>query len=163
MTRSVLFASILLGTVSLAYGYVSAENTVLGAIILVLGIVWMYIQWRGSYRFSAAGMTLGMLASAGGLFVGAGSIWMFAGVTFSLIAWDLTDFINRLKSVSEISDVPSMERRHFSRLGILVVGATFLYAITVTVHMQIGLWWLILLALVIALGLVQLIWLFNPK
>ena len=158
MTRIASFISILLSAGFLAFGFTNAGFVPLGVFILVVGVVWIYAQWREYEWSSMPGMGLAVVAAASGIMMGVTPGWMFAGVLCSLLAWDLAGYKNRLKLASVENDIPSMERRHFSRLGILAVAAIAVFLLVSFIHLQIGLWWLILLAFVVALGMVQLLW-----
>ena len=163
MTRFAVFATIALGAASFAFGYASARLMFLGLIAIILGAVWMYGQWRGSQRFSRVGLGVAVSAGAIGVVLGVNSGWLFAGVSFSLFAWDLMEFHNRMKFTSDEDDVPALERKHLLRLGILAAAEIILFVMTVFIHLRLGLWWLIFLAFVTALGLTQLIWRFHAR
>ncbi|MEW6406098.1 MAG: hypothetical protein AB1649_30305 [Chloroflexota bacterium] len=162
MTRFALFASIALSAGSFALGYAGAGFVFLSVMAILFGTIWMYVQWRDLSWFSMAGLGLAVFAGAIGVFLGANSAWMYAGVSFSLFAWDLMEFRNRLKLASNESDVPAMERKHLLRLGVLSAAGTILFVLAVFAHLKLGLWALIFLAFITALGLAQLIWRLRP-
>lgn len=158
MTRIASFISILLSVGFLAFGFANAGFVPLGVFILVVGVMWIYAQWREYEWSSMAGMGLAVVVAASGIMMGGTPGWMFAGVLCSLLAWDLAGYKNRLRFASKENDISAMEKKHLSRLGILVVVAAAIFLLVSFIHLQIGLWWLILLAFVTALGLVQLLW-----
>jgi hypothetical protein len=158
VTRLALFVSIALAAGSLALGYAAAGQMFAATLAVVFGLTWIYAQWRGLPWFSMAGLGLAVFAGAAGIFLGADSAWMFSGVSFSLIAWDLIEFHDRLKLASSETDVPVMGRKHLLQLGLLAAAGSGLFLVTVVVHLKLGLWPLIFLALVTALGLAQVVW-----
>lgn len=163
MTRAALFASIVLGVTALALGYVRAGWIALCLLILAFGMIWLYAQWRGYGWFSMTGLALAVFTAASGLMAGINSGWMFAGVLFSLFAWDLSEFRNRLRFASVDSNVPGMEKQHLLRLGILAIAGIVLVWLITFVHLQFSFGWLVFLALVTAVGLTQLVSWFRQR
>ena len=163
MTSAALFASIALGSGSLALGYARDGWGVPPLLILFLGAVWLFAQWRGRWHFSAMGLALAVFAAAVGLVLGFNTGWMFAGVLFSLAAWDLAGFRDRMQFASAGNDMPGMERRHLLRLGLLSVVGIILASLPVFVRWRFNFEWLILLALLAALGLSQLVLWFRQR
>jgi hypothetical protein len=161
MTRVALFTSIALGIGSLAIGY--AGSGWFALLILAFGIIWFYTEQRGWAWFSMIGLTLAVFIAMVGVQLEFNSGWMFAGVLFSLFAWDLVEFRNRLQFASIGNNVPGMEKRHLLRLGILAIVATILLLLIIFVRLQFSFGWLIFLAIVTALGLTQLVSQFSSK
>jgi len=111
------------------------------------------VEWS-----SMAGLIGAGLIGSGGILLGSHSVWMLAGILFSLLAWDLTGFQTRLSFASTVSDANLLERKHLQHLGSLIAITIVLYMITVFVQVELGLWWLILLAFAMTFGLIQLLW-----
>ena len=156
MTRTVLFASLALGVVSLTVGYALSDWSGLWPWMLLLGGMWVLSHWRGWHWFPTLGLAFAVLAAAVGVWFGVGFGWMFAAVLFSLAAWDLSGFEGRAQFASA-EDLPGMEKRHILRLGLLSAGGTSLVFLALNIHGQFGLGWLALLAFMAASGLAQLI------
>lgn len=161
MTRVALFASIALGIGSLTIGY--AGSGWIALLILAFGVIWLYSEWRGWEWLSMTGLALSVFIAMVGILLEFNSGWMFAGVLFSLFAWDLIEFRNRLRFASADSDVPGMEKRRFFRLGILAIAAAILVLLITFIHLQFSFGWLVFLALVAAIGLTQLVSQFRQK
>ena len=157
MTRAALFASIVLGIGSLALGYARGGQLGLSMFILALGAIWFFAQWHNWQWSPLIGLALAVFSAAVGLMLGINYGWMFAGTLFSLLAWDLAEFGDRLRLVSTRKDAGVMEKRHFIRLGFLAAAGIILVSLTMSVHWQFSFGWLVLLALAAALGLTQLV------
>lgn len=159
MTRRALFASIGLGVGSFALGFANAGLWFLCAVSLIFGVIWFYAQWRSFNWFSMAGLVLAVMIGASGIWFGVNTGWMFAGVLFSLFAWDLIEFQERLKLVFVKSDAPALEARHLSRLGMLGAGALLVFLMTIVLdQLRINVCGVNLLVLVFVFGLARLTW-----
>jgi hypothetical protein len=82
---------------------------------------------------------------------------MIAGALGGLLAWDLSDFMRRLKFVHITDDKRGLERRHLTRVTIVALGGMLLATIAILVRLEFTLEWMMLLALVGALGVTQLV------
>jgi hypothetical protein len=151
-----LFSCIALSAGSLAIGFFFNDLMFLAGLSLAFGAVWAYTQRRDWNRLSMIWLGLAVFAGVCGIIVEANAGWMLSGVTFSLLAWDLTEFQKRLGLVYVKSDAASMEKRHISRLGILVAATAGFFLLTIFIQLKISLALVILLAFVLALGLAQL-------
>lgn len=158
MTRLAILVCIGMGTAGLSFGFANIEYLLPGILILILGVAWIYAQWTGVEWSSMAGLIGAGLIGSGGILLGSHSVWMLAGILFSLLAWDLTGFQTRLSFASTVSDANLLERKHLQHLGSLIAITIVLYMITVFVQIELGLWWLILLAFAMTFGLIQLLW-----
>ena len=158
MTRLVILVSIGIGATALSWGFAEIDYLFATILILLLGAGWIYAQWSGVQWSSMTGLVGAGIFGGGGILLGANSAWMLAGVLFSLFAWDLIAFQTHLSFASSTEDAKRMERKHLLFLGMLAVFTLTLYLATVFIHLQLGLWWLILLAFVMTFGLVQLLW-----
>jgi hypothetical protein len=156
LTSFVLYASITLGTGSLAIGYSRSDWSYLFPWILVFGAAWIIAQWRGWKWSPNIGLVLTVLVAAFGLTLEINSAWMVAGVLFSLIAWDLSEFRERTQFAA-VEDVPGMEKRHLARLGVLAAVGTVLASLPMLFHLKFGFGWLVFLVFVAALAFAQLV------
>ena len=131
MTRIFTYASITACTFALAYGFTAEEYTTPAVIIGLLGISWIVATLRGFLRVHGFAFALFISLSVVGIWAGI-SVWLsLAGVIFSLIAWDLATFGQRLGMTDSRDDSRKMERAHFSRLA-LVVGISLLGYVVAT-------------------------------
>jgi hypothetical protein len=120
MTRNAIYTSIFASTTALVIGLVMQEYIIPAIAFGLLGLTWI-ITFRRSMLWAAPpAFALFTLTSAISIWGGASSWLALACVTFSLIAWDLTMFIQRLQTTKNMADRRSMERTHFTQLGLLV-------------------------------------------
>ena len=158
MTRFTILLAIGIGTATFFFGFASVDYLLPGILILFLGAGWIYAQWLEVEWSSMAGLIGAGCIGGGGILLGAHSAWMLAGVLLSLLAWDLIGFQTRLSFASAVSDAKLLERNHLQRLGVLTAMTITLYLLTAFIRVELGLWWLILLAFVMTLGLIRLLW-----
>jgi hypothetical protein len=161
VTRFALFTSIALGMGSLAIGY--AGSGWLALLILAFGIIWLYAEQCNWEWFVMIGLTIAIFIAIVGVQLELNPVWMFTGVLFSLFAWDLAEFRNRLQFVSTGNNVLGMDKRHLLRLGIVAIVATILLLLIIYVRLKFSFEWLIFLAIVTTLGLTQLVSQFRRK
>jgi len=83
--------------------------------------------------------------------------WMLSSAIFALFAWDMTDFRQKLKSMTSREDIKGMERRHIARLYLLALAGLILTSIMMSMRAQFSYAWNVLLGFVILLGLLQLL------
>ena len=121
MTLAAFLLSVILGTGSLAYGYLQMGLTNQTRWFVFLGILWLVAQWRKYYWFSSLALFVIIIAAAFGVWVEFPTIWMLLGALGGLLGWDLSDFARRLSYAASTDDVAGMERRHLARVGIVAV------------------------------------------
>lgn len=142
-----MILSIVLGTGSLAYGYLQAGSTVAARWFLILGIVWLFAHWRKHYWFSSVALFITLFAAAFGVWNEFLTIWMLLGALGGLLGWDLSDFARRLSYASLTDDIAGMERLHLTRVGIVAALGLGLALLSLYIHIQ-------RLAFEVAVGLV---------
>lgn len=119
MTIAAMLLSIVVGTVSLAYGYSQAGLTNPSRWLLILGFIWIVAHWRKYHWFSSVALFITLMAAAYGVWNGFTTIWMLIGALGGLLGWDLSDFARRLSYAARTDDVQGMEIRHLERVGIV--------------------------------------------
>jgi len=119
MTVFCLVLSTLLSVAIVTWGYFANGLTNQTIILIVVGISWIFGQIKWAW-FGSLGLTLMTLAAITGILLGFPVLPMIAGVMFAFIAWDLTDFNNRLKQAGKRDDTKGLESLHFSRLGLIL-------------------------------------------
>lgn len=157
MTGFVLVSSIIISAGSLALVYFESGLSDFGRWVLIVGAAWLIAQWRGWKWFSYIGLSLAFLLAAAGLWFGLTPGWMFSGALFALVAWDLTDFRDRMHFVAADDNARGLERRHMTRISLLALAGMTLASITMIVRVEFSIEWGALLVIVILLGLSQLI------
>jgi hypothetical protein len=119
MTIIALVLSILLGTASLAIGYVQAGVTDYSLWFLLLAALWLATHFRKWYWFSSIALFATIIAAAYGVWHEFPTIWMLLGALGGLLGWDLSDFARRLSYAAPMDDTRSLERLHMERVGIV--------------------------------------------
>lgn len=149
MTIAAMILSIVVGTVSLAYGYLQAGLNNPSRWLLILGIVWIVAHWRKYHWFSSVALFSMLIAAAYGVWNGFTTIWMLIGALGGLLGWDLSDFARRLSYAARTDDVQGMEQRHLGRVGIVAALGFGLALLSLYIHIQ-------RLAFEVAVGLILL-------
>ena len=149
MTVAAMAISIVLGTVSLAYGYSQAGLNNPARWILMLGVVWFFAHWRKYHWFSSVALFITLIAATYGVWNGFTTIWMLIGALGGLLGWDLSDFARRLSYAARTDDVQGMEQRHLGRVGIVAALGFGLALLSLYIHIQ-------RLAFEVAVGLILL-------
>ena len=157
MTGFVLVASIILSAGSLAWVFFEAGLNDFGRWILAFGVAWLVAQRIGWKWVSSVGLALAVFLSAAGLWFGLTPGWMFSGALFALVAWDLTDFRERMRFVAADDNARGMERRHLARISLLALGGMVIASITMILRVKFTIEWGALLVVVILIGLGQLV------
>ncbi len=157
VTRIALFFSVLIGVGSLAWGYSEIGLDAVTRWILILGVLWLITLWNGAGWSSSFALALVIFASAFGLWFRFAPGWMFAGGIFTLIAWDLTRFRQRLIFLPAREDKRGVERRHIARLSYLSLIGLFIASITMFLRTSFTNEWGILLLTVITLESFQFV------
>ena len=158
MTLVAMVLSMIVGIISLAYGY-SQEGYADPALwIVLLGIVWVLAHWRRLYWFSSVALLLMIFAAGFGVWRDFPAVWMIIGVLGGLLGWDLSDFAMRLRYAAPTDDVQSMERSHLGRVGIVTaLGLGLAYLSTVIHVRRLAFEVAVGLTLLAALGLARLV------
>jgi hypothetical protein len=122
MTRILAFASMILCAGAPAYGLWLGGFPQYAVLVLLPGIGWVVLYFRGLTRFNGLMFAVFVLASMACVWVGISQWIALAGVTFSLLAWDLIVFGERLRMTDSPSDARAAEQAHLIRV-FLVLGA----------------------------------------
>jgi hypothetical protein len=157
VTTIALFASMFLSIASMYWGYAHQGFEIASRWILIIGIFWLFSQWRHWGWASSIVLLAFVVFAATGLILGFDFSWMLAGPVFALVAWDLTDFRRRLRFSVMDDDTHGMEKRHIARLSLLTLGGLLLVSLALFIQVEFTFEWGVLLVVVVVLGLVQLI------
>jgi hypothetical protein len=155
MSYFVFVISVLMGVGSLAYAYAVVVSLSRG--LLVLGAIWLFAGRRSWTWFSTIMLLLLVTLAGIGLWFGLSPGWMISGALGGLMAWDLTDFMRRLRFAPLMDDTRELERRHLTRLTIVALAGVFLASIAMLVRLEFTFEWVMLLTLVAVLGVTQLV------
>ncbi len=157
MTGWMLIINILLSAIALGWGIAEAGLPTWSLWLAILDTIWLIALWRRITWSSSIGLLLSVLFAAIGILLNASPGWMLAGSMFALLAWDLTEFRRRLSLAYFEDDLPGLEKRHLLRLALLTLAGLSLASIPLFTSLRFSFEWILLLAVVIALGLTQLV------
>ena len=157
MSYFAFVVSVFMGVGSLAYAYSSTGFDGLVRGLLVLGLLWLFAGWKRWTWFSIIAILLTVALAGFGLWIELSPGWLIAGALGGLLAWDLSDFMRRLRFAHAMDDKRTLERRHLTRLTIVAVVGMSLASIAMLVRLEFTFEWLVLLALVGVLGITQLV------
>jgi hypothetical protein len=155
VTVIALVSSIIISAGSLAWGFAKAGFVIFARWILIFGAVWLFAQWRRWGWFSSLGLFFAVFVSVIGFWFGFSLEWLFSGTIFALLAWDMTDFRNRLRLMPKDDEMHGIERRHLARISLLALIGMALASTAMLVRAQFTFEWGILIVIVVLLGLGQ--------
>ena len=157
MTLIALLSSIVICSVSLAWGFAQQGFTSFSTWIVILGVGWLLAIWQDWRWYSSIALFLVTVLAALGLWFGFTPGWMFASGVFALVAWDMTDFRQRLRGMADDDDTRGLERRHLARISLLAFIGLAFASVAMLVRVQFTFEWSALLVIVALLGLGQLV------
>jgi hypothetical protein len=121
---------------ALAWGYGTQGHSELVRWFFLFGVLWLFAKWRGWKWAYPLALLIVIGFAAYGLWINISFSWMMFAAVGGLLAWDLTDFSERLGYAAPSDDVRGMERRHLARVGIVAVLCGLLGFITFIVRIQ---------------------------
>ena len=164
MTVLALIVSIVLGTGSLAWGYVGVGLPQIARWIVIFGAVWLIAVWQRWRWFAHLGLAAFFVAAALGLwFLNFPPGWMFAGAICALLAWDLTYFRYRQIFAASDAERRSVELRHLLRLSMLALLAFGIASLAMLLQLQFSFDWITFMVLVLVLSLSQVVRWFRNR
>lgn len=120
MIRNFVYGFIIACTAALTYGFAANDLVPVSITVALLGIAWVFLFMRGLHRFSGLAFAIFIIISLLSLWVDVPPVLALAGLIFSLLAWDLTRFFQRLQMTNSPQDALKMKRVHFARLALVI-------------------------------------------
>ncbi len=157
MTLIGLIVSIVISSVSLAWGFAQSGFPSFSTWIIIIGLGWLLAIWQRWNWYSSIALIVFTILSALGLWFGFIPGWLFAGGVFALFAWDMAEFRLRLVVMAKDDDTRGIERRHLARVSLLALVGMALASITMLLRVKFSFEWGVLLVIVTLLGLGQLV------
>lgn len=153
MTKTVLYGSIILATVLLAFVNVALQDYLIAALAFASGLIWLILNINNM----EAPNSLFFLFFIGLEIVGSlrdipTTIALLAAST-TLIAWDLSQFQARIRTEEESVTKSLMEAKHLQKLGITASIGFLLALIPVFVQLHISFVFFLIIFLAILLSL----------
>lgn len=157
MTAIALVICIIFGMGSLAWGYAGAGLVSPARWLVLLCVGWLFSQWRRWRWFSSAALLIVIFAAGFGLYFEISPVWMVSGALFSLAAWDLADYRRRMEFAAPDPELREAERRRIARLSLILLIGLGIISLCLLAFSRVTLDWIILLAVALSLGLLQLL------
>ncbi len=158
MTIVAMIVSILLGTLSLSYGYWQHAMYAPARWFAFLSLIWILSYWRKLYWASSIAFLLILIGAAYGVWFQFTTIWMLLGALGGLLGWDLSDFARRLRYAAPTDDIPKLERIHLERAGIVAAVGFGLAFLSLVIHInRLPFEVAVALVLIAALGVTRLV------
>lgn len=149
--------AVLIGIGSMAYALGSLGFDPLMRGLIAFGAFWLFAGWRRWTWVSMIGILLLVALAALGLWFEIAPGWMISSALGGLMAWDLADFMRRLRFAYQKDDKRALEYRHLTRLTIVAVAGAALASLAMNAHVGFTFEWGIVLTLIAVLGLTQLV------
>lgn len=147
---------ILVATLPLAAGYFQVNLPPVTIVCLLAGFIWLISLWQRVDWAASVGLLVVACAAMLGVWLGLSPLLLAISLLSGLLAWDLSDFSNRLRRAACADDLSLLVKRHLLRLGGLGGLSLILMIVALFVHVRISFGWLLLIAIVLIFGLLQL-------
>jgi hypothetical protein len=154
VTSTALSISIIFGAGFLTHGYNLAGFDVFTRWFGLLGVLWLIAQYNRWDWFSAVALIINILASGLGIWMGFHAGWLIASSIFSLVAWDLSEFHRRTRTMPK-DGLRKVERLHIARLSFLALAGLVFATLLLLLRGQFTSDWGILLIVMIVASLIQ--------
>jgi hypothetical protein len=145
MTRFLRFIFPILSVGLLATGYFLLGLVWPAVGLLVFGILWIVglaLHWDW---VPPLGLFAAFGAAALGLFFDPSPVFFIPAALCAFLAWDLAGFHSRLHLASPEDDTAALEKRHLSRLVVLVLAGGGLSTFALTLKMRPSFEWVVIL------------------
>jgi hypothetical protein len=153
MTLALSRASAGLSVFVLALGFGLSGLWVGTVAVLAVGALWLVGQLRGLPWASSAALALQSAAAAVAVLIAVGGGWPVLGLVTALVAWDLDQFVQRMRAAGRVDDARGQERRHIRRLLVVAGIGGLLGAIGLGIEVRLSFGMALLLAALATLGL----------
>lgn len=157
MTLIALLSSILISSGSFVWALIGVGLGSFSGWIIVFGAFWLLCIWQRWYWYSSFALVLVTLSAAFALWLGFSPGWMFASGIFAVVAWDMTDFRQRLILMPKDDYTRAVERRHLARVSLLVLLGMLSASLVMWLQAEFTPAWKAYLVGLTLLGLTQLI------
>ena len=157
MSMIMMFASFVVGTAALYWGYSMGGLDSVAGWLVAAGAAWMLAQWQKLSWVASLVLLVFVSAAAYGLWVGLPASLMTVGAVGGLLGWDLSDFLHRMRFASPTDDKRGMEMRHLTRVLIVMALGLVIAGISSIVRVKIPFELAVVLILLAAVGLTRVV------
>ena len=157
MTLALSRASAGLSVLVLALAFALSAEWVGVTAVLAGGVLWLLGHLRpqsrpGAFASSAALFVL-VAAAAAEVLLAVGGGWPVLGLVAALVAWDLDQFVQLMRSAGRVDGAAELERRHIRRLLVVAVIGGVLGTIVLGLRVRLSFELALVLAVLAMLGL----------
>jgi len=157
LSEKLFTACVTVSAVALALAFALGGQALWSPVFVAVGALWIV----GQRHEKAWPATVGLLCCIAGAVLGfwlglPGGLLLFSAAA-ALMAWDLHDFVRRLRDVEAAADAQTLQRFHLTRLGIVSGVGLLLGALALVIRVNLGFGVIFALGLVAVLGLSRLV------
>lgn len=146
-------AATLLAMLTLSIGYLARGLWAGAAAVVLVGLLWLIGQARRWSWIASPGLVGFAGGAAIGALLGVPPLWLLIGVVAALAAWDLDNFERHLREADRVVGEAILIRAHIQQLLLALALPTLLGAAALAARIQLGFWWVLLLAALAVAGL----------
>ena len=132
-------------------------------VFILVGLLWWVGRYRGWKFVPTLGFLLFVFTAVYGGFLGISIIAMITVVSLSLIAWDLSDFENRLQGKQFDKAKDRLALNHLKKLLTAIAIGLLIAVISSNFELKLDFWSVLIIGLGLALSLSLLFRFFNRK
>jgi hypothetical protein len=157
LVQRFFWAQLLFAVSALSVGHALIPRMEFAIGAVFLGLVWYMAQrrWAGGSENMLLFAFTG--AAALGLYWGAPPLLMLLVVVFSLGAWDLDHFTQRLHRVERVEFDSGLGRTHLLRLAKVEAAGLALALVPLLIRLRLDFWWVVLMGLLAVIGLSRVV------
>jgi hypothetical protein len=133
MTSAVRASVIIAGCALLAWAWAAAGYWLATPWIALSGSLWIFAGGRWA-PVGYIALTLAALAAGLGDYLHLSSILLVLAFSFALAAWDLDHVSRRLALAAKQDDITGLERRHVTKLGLVLLAGAALSLTAILSH-----------------------------
>lgn len=157
VTTIVMYASIVVGTGALFWGYSLASLDGPARWLLAAGAAWLFAQWQRLHWAASLGLLVFVGAAAYGLWAGLPASLMTLAAVGGLLGWDLAGLSHRLRLASPTDDVKKIEQMHMARVAVVSALGLVLAGVASVIRIRLSFELAVVLVLLAGIGLTQVV------
>jgi hypothetical protein len=153
--RFLIWLSLAAAMSVLVLGFARGGYWALSSLPIALALIWLLgVRYERRWLIGLVLLAYAFAAMAVSL-LGLSPVWLIAGVTSLLVAWDLQIFNWRIKPAAQVNDEERFVQRHLQRLAALCTLGLLLSLAALLLRLRLGFGLIVLLGGLAVLGLRQ--------